>query len=317
MEVWRDMGFKRKLKGLASKCVLGATLVAGSLGFFTNSNEAYAQGYGRNRVYAQSNDMNSALHAMGVILESGIIPSKNCRDAELLRRIGIAQQQIAWYNAINVRSQPTKLQIAPYENDPMLVFAASYYVYNKWEDKNRNGKMDYPRRHVNTPNEFIGRDKKTFYSNESLYFTMVTKNFDRERHDASMTLLDPNHNVVFSETKPITKHTWHRWRGYHHGTPELVSQHGEGKYYAAFHIDTQLLGVRGFNLMRKPENVLQKPKPSVSKPTPVKKGNIIQDSSLDNKFLSQGTPLSKLPVVTRSNPVSSPLQNISSSQKNK
>src|SRR3989338_1018492 len=202
---------------------------------------------------AKADDLNDALFAMGALLESGIVPTKDYRDADFLRRLGIAQQKIALYNSIHVRCQPQNLDIVPFEMNPLLRPAASFYVYNGWRDfdgnKSQNRRVFGFVDNTKIKEELVGVNKKSFYQNESLWVTLITKNL--KGHSATLLFLDPQKNEVFSDRLRIDDYAlFKNWNiGKDNWKNNVLGKHGYGNYYAAFYIDDQLIGVRGFNWM--------------------------------------------------------------------
>ena len=216
-------------KGLEKLLVAGAVTL-GSFGIPSES---------------KADDLNDLLYAMGTILESGVIPIKDRESADFLRRLGHASQHIASWNAINIRNETKGIRIYPAEDTPLFGKGASYFMYNTWKDLDGDGYMAK----VSNPQfkkELIGLNKKYFYDDESLYLRLETKNL--RGHTATILLLDPRKQKVFSDTLNINEFSWYNYYnlGGRNWRKNVLSKHGYGNYYAAIYIDDQLLGVRGF-----------------------------------------------------------------------
>lgn len=204
---------------------------------------------GSNSNRVEADDLNDALFAMGALLESGIVPTKDYNNADFLRRLGIAQQKIALYNSIYIRTIPEKLDIVPYEENPILKPAVSFYIYNEWKDLDGNNKAGIRSGlfRFRIKDELIGVNKKSFYSSESLWASLLTKNL--EGHTTTLVFLDPQKKEVFSDCLRIDDYAWRKnWNvGKTDWKNKVLKNHGYGNYYAVFFIDDQLIGVRGFN----------------------------------------------------------------------
>ncbi len=112
------------------------------------------------------------------------------------------------------------------------------HIYNFWQDDNiANGKVDLP-------GELKGRDKDTFFEDESFCLRLHTQGFKGKT--ARLELISPDKKKVDSESRTITHDFW-QWST-KEDLEKLIQENGQGNYEARFFVDNQLVEQRPFEL---------------------------------------------------------------------
>jgi len=185
-------------------------------------------------------DDSDILYTMGAILRSGVVPTKNCKDAMFLRRLGEMNMRLAMYDK-HRGSLRTDSKIRPLNPKAWGYWGPSalFYVCNTWEDSNRNGKTDMPE-------EFTGFNKRTFIAGEEMHFYMDTR--DLNGSNAYVHLFNPQGRNFETFSQHISKNSWNWWKRIRNETESAVKKYGEGTYFAKFDIGNECIGLRFFEL---------------------------------------------------------------------
>jgi hypothetical protein len=215
-------------KSLVSK--LGGALIGSSLLFMPAA--------------AKADEWADLQFTFGAILNSGVIPTKNCEDAKYLQNLGRLNMHLAMYN--NRKGNSSFYTEEVHKIDPtssMHWTGGGYFcMYNYCKDDNNNKRDDFY-------NEFKGIDNHTFYAGDSMYLRLDA--FDLEGKSAYIRVFTEDGRKVLEDSKNITHRSWAWYKDFKENAKKITDAYGTGNYYAKFHINNGLLGVRFFNLQKR------------------------------------------------------------------
>lgn len=195
---------------------------------------------------AKTDEWTDLQYTFGAILDSGVIPSKNCEDAKYLRNLGRLNMHLSMHNNKEGNCSFYTERVHKIDPTSQIHWSSGGYfsMYNYYKDDNNNKKNDFY-------DEFKGINNHIFYAGDSIYLRLDT--FDLKGNIAHIKMFTEDGRKILEDSRNITHRSWFWYKDFKEDAKEITDAYGNGNYYAKFYINNGLLGIRFFNLQKRNE----------------------------------------------------------------